>query len=79
LLPDLSTRDILSGISQPRSSKLAQNFFRLKHIEAYGTGIRRIFDLYRDETVKPDIAVSENTFRMTLPNHNANRQDHGST
>lgn len=77
LLPGLSTRDILSGISQPRNSKLAQIFFRLKHIEAYGTGIRRIFDLYRDETVKPDIAVSENTFRMTLPNRNANRQDLG--
>ena len=77
LLPGLSTRDILSGISQPRNSKLAQIFFRLKHIEAYGTGIRRIFDLYRDETIKPDIAVSENTFRMTLPNRNANRQDLG--
>ena len=70
LLPGLSAKDIMAGISQPRNTRLAQIFFRLKHIEAYGTGIRRIFDLYRNETAKPEIAVSENTFRMTLPNRN---------
>jgi ATP-dependent DNA helicase RecG len=70
LLPGLSEKDIMSGISQPRNAKLAQIFFRLKHIEAYGTGIRRIFDLYRQTSVSPEIAVSDNTFRMTLPNRN---------
>lgn len=70
LLPGLSANDIMTGISQPRNPKLAQVFFRLKHIEAYGTGIRRIYDLYRNSDPKPEIAVSENTFRITLPNMN---------
>lgn len=70
LLPGLSANDIMAGISQPRNPKLAQVFFRLKHIEAYGTGIRRIYDLYLNSDTKPEIAVSENTFRITLPNMN---------
>jgi len=70
LLPGLSANDIMTGISQPRNPKLAQIFFRLKHIEAYGTGIRRIYDLYRNSDTKPEIAVTENTFRITLPNMN---------
>ncbi|MDD2483795.1 MAG: putative DNA binding domain-containing protein [Eubacteriales bacterium] len=71
LLPGLSTEDIMSGISQPRNPKLAQIFFRLKHVEAYGTGIRRIFSLYSVASPKPEIAVSNNTFRITLSNRNA--------
>ena len=70
LLPGLLPKDIMAGISQPRNAKLAQIFFRLKHIEAYGTGIRRIFDLYRNSKTLPEIAISENTFRMILPNRN---------
>ena len=73
LIPGLTKNDIMAGISQPRNAKLAQIFFRLKHIEAYGTGIRRIYDLYADSAVKPEIAVSENTFRITLPNMNFSR------
>ena len=70
LLPGLLPKDIMAGISQPRNAKLAQIFFRLKHIEAYGTGIRRIFDLYSNSNILPEIAISENTFRMILPNRN---------
>jgi ATP-dependent DNA helicase RecG len=79
LLPGLSTNDILAGISQPRNVGLAHIFFRLKHIEAYGTGLRRIYDLYRNDAVKPEITVTENTFRIFLPNRNFHRDDtHGS-
>lgn len=72
LLPGLSANDIINGISQPRNPKLAQIFFRLKHIEAYGTGIRRIFSLYSEFKVKPSISVTENSFRISLPNMNFN-------
>lgn len=74
LLPGLSKNDILNGISQPRNTKLAQVFFRLKHIEAYGTGIRRIFELYKSTDTKPEITVSDNTFRISLPNMNYNKK-----
>lgn len=46
LLPGLSPKDIRNGISQPRNRKLAEIFHRLRLIESYGTGIRRIFSLY---------------------------------
>ena len=68
----LSTSDIMNGISQPRNPTLAQAFFRLKHMESYGTGIRRIFNLYSYCDTKPSISVSENSFRITLPNMNCN-------
>ncbi len=70
LLPGLSANDIMNGISQSRNPKLANVFFRLKHIEAYGTGIRRIYNLYKSSYKKPVITVSENSFRLTLPNSN---------
>ena len=72
LVGGLSKEDILRGVSQTRNKNLANVFYRLKHIEAYGTGIRRIFDLYADDNVKPDIIVTDNTFTMVLPNRNIN-------
>jgi ATP-dependent DNA helicase RecG len=70
LVAGLTTADILSGISQTRNPGLVQIFYRLKHIEAYGTGLRRIYDLYKDSPVQPDLAVTANTFRLSLPNLN---------
>lgn len=70
LLPGLTAEDIRSGISQPRNKKLAEVFHRLKLIEAYGTGIRRIYKLYENCSVQPRIEVTHNTFKMILPNMN---------
>ena len=70
LLPGLSAEDIQNGISQPRNPKLAEVFHRLRLIESYGTGIRRIFTLYRDCEKKPEIIVTPNTFKLILPNRN---------
>jgi ATP-dependent DNA helicase RecG len=75
LLPGLSPADIRNGISQLRNRRLADVFHRLNFIEAYGTGIRRIFALYSDCAVKPDIDVTPNSFRLTLPNVNAAGKD----
>lgn len=70
LLPGLSTEDIRSGISQPRNKKLAEMFHRLRLIESYGTGIRKIFNLYKDCAIQPRIEVTQNTFKIVLPNMN---------
>lgn len=70
LLPGLSVEDIRSGISQPRNRKLAEIFHRLKLIESYGTGIRRIYKLYENNSVKPRIEVTPNAFKLILPNTN---------
>lgn len=72
LLPGLSTDDIRIGVSQPRNKKLAEVFHRLRLIESYGTGIRRIFKLYENCSIQPSIEVTSNAFKIVLPNMNAN-------
>ncbi len=70
LYSGLTLDDIYSGISQPRNKNLAEVFYRLRLIESYGTGIRRIFSLYADCSQKPQIKVTPNTFKIVLPNMN---------
>ena len=70
LLPGLSTDDIRIGISQPRNKNLAEMFHRLRLIESYGTGIRRIYKLYENCPVQPMIDATPNAFKIVLPNMN---------
>ena len=70
LLPGLSPDDIRAGISQPRNKNLAEVFHRLRLIESYGTGIRKIYRLYRECSEQPRIEVTPNTFKIVLPNMN---------
>ena len=60
--------DIMLGISMPRNIKLANIFYRLRLIEAYGTGISKIMRSYSEQAQKPYIEVSGNAFKITLPN-----------
>ena len=70
LVPGLSTEDLFIGVSQPRNEKLANVFYRLKHIESYGTGLRRIMQYYDDFEIKPEITATHGAFMLTLPNMN---------
>ena len=70
LLPGITLKDIMMGISACRNPKLANVFYRLSLIEAYGTGIRKILGAYQDHPVKPAIETSDNVFKMILPNRN---------
>ncbi|MCL1884446.1 MAG: putative DNA binding domain-containing protein [Defluviitaleaceae bacterium] len=70
LVPGLRTEDLFVGISQPRNEKLANVFYRLKHIEAYGTGLKLIMQHYDDLAVKPEILATHGAFSLTLPNMN---------
>lgn len=40
----------------------------LNYIEAYGTGFRRIYDLYEKFNLTPEIVVLPNFFRLIMPN-----------
>ena len=55
------------GISIPRTYILGNVFLRLKMIERFGTGIRRINDLYSVSSVKPKFVITDNSIRVTLP------------
>ena len=58
------------GVSALRNQHLANTFYRLRLIEAYGTGIMKINESYADYPVKPKIDISNNAFKITLPNRN---------
>ncbi len=77
-MPGLFPDDIRSGISQPRNKKLAEIFHRLHLIESYGSGIRKIYALYKDQAVQPRIGVTSNTFKIVLPNMNSSANIEGS-
>jgi hypothetical protein len=49
---------------------LAEVFYRLQLIEAYGTGIQKIFEAYKTSLAQPKIEVTPNVFKMILPNLN---------
>lgn len=66
------SEDICNGISQSRNPKLAEIFHRLHLIESYGTGLWRIFSLYKNSPVQPQIVVTPNSFKLILPNMNTN-------
>ena len=64
----ISEIEYLNGqISQLRNPILANIFFRLKYIEMFGTGIRRINESYKDYAVKPAFEIFENSIKITLP------------
>ena len=70
LLSGISYEDIRNGISLSRNPKLSEVFHRLNYIEAYGTGIRRIYSLYKNCKKQPEISITPNSFKITLPNMN---------
>lgn len=70
LIAGLETEDIMLGISACRNPRLAAIFYRLKLIEAYGTGIPKIIKAYSGTGLKPKIEVTNNAFKITLPNIN---------
>ena len=70
LVRGLTFDDIMLGVSVLRNRKLANVFYRLKLIEAYGTGILRINECYANCEVKPLFEVTDNAFKITLPNTN---------
>ena len=74
LMPGIDLEDVMAGISVCRNQDLANVFYRLHLIEAYGTGISKIIGAYADEEEKPVIETTRNTFKIILPNINAMRE-----
>ncbi|WP_019227630.1 RNA-binding domain-containing protein [Sedimentibacter sp. B4] len=70
LVPGLALEDIMIGVSQCRNEKLANVFYRLKLIEAYGTGISKIIASYNGSINKPVIKATYGAFKVVLPNLN---------
>jgi len=71
LVSGLSLEAAMLGASQPRNEKLASLFYRMKLIEAYGTGISKIISCYKGLPVQPKFENVEGAFRVVLPNTHA--------
>lgn len=70
LVKGITLDDVKLGVSVLRNQYLANIFYRLRLIEAYGTGILKINECYDDYAVKPIIETTSNAFKITLPNTN---------
>ena len=55
------------GISYLRNKRLAEIFYRLQLIEAYGTGIDKIKESYKGQVKQPIFESSPNAFKIVLP------------
>lgn len=71
LLTEIELEDIMAGISICRNQNLANLFYRLHLIEAYGTGLTKIMEAYDSSLKKPILSTTKNSFKITLPNINA--------
>lgn len=75
LVKGITLDDVKLGVSVLRNQHLANIFYRLRLIEAYGTGIFKINECYDDYTVKPMIETTNNAFKITLPNTNFHAEE----
>ena len=71
MVPGLSLEAAMLGASQPRNEKLVALFYRMKLIEAYGTGISKIISCYKGLPVQPQFETVEGAFKVVLPNTQA--------
>ncbi|MDP3058340.1 MAG: ATP-binding protein, partial [bacterium] len=68
LVSGMSLEAVMLGASQSRNEKLANLFYRMKLIEAYGTGISKILSCYKGLPIQPKFENVEGAFRVILPN-----------
>ena len=74
LMPGIELEDIMLGLSVCRNQDLANVFYRLHLIEAYGTGMGKIMKAYEGEEEKPKIETTKNAFKIILPNINTKNE-----
>jgi len=74
IMPGVTLDLMLVGVSVARNEKLAQALHRLNIIEAYGTGIPRIYGAYENSPVQPEIPVVNGGFLIRVPNQNYSLQ-----
>ena len=73
LIPGFHLNDVTSGLSICRNPKLANVFYRLSLIEAYGTGLKKILAAYHPMEADQLFQVTEKVFKVTLPRLNSGR------
>lgn len=67
---NITKEEALGGVSVARNPIVADVFYRLGIIEAYGTGIPRVFKTYENE-IQPEFKIGPNSFIVTLFNRHS--------
>ena len=67
LVRGFSLKDVMMGFSICRNPKLANVFYRLDLIEAYGTGLRKIMNSYPVFAPEKLLQTTDKVFKVTLP------------
>lgn len=67
LVKGITLADLELGVSIARNRALANVFYRLGLIEAYGTGVPKVRECYADSPLDAEIEASDNAFKITLP------------
>jgi len=70
----MKLKAVLAGQTLPRNPQVVKVLNKLKYIEDYGTGIRRILSSYADEDKRPEFKTSEDFVKVSLPNLNYVKQ-----
>ncbi len=73
LIPGFHLNDVMLGLSICRNPGLANIFYRLSLIEAYGTGLKKILAAYHPMEADRLFQVTEKVFKVTLPCLNSGR------
>lgn len=74
LVNGLTVEDIRLGGSASRNPKLVNIFHRLNFVEAYGTGIPRMYEEYKTSVTSPEIKIAPNSFLVILPKINLKKE-----
>lgn len=74
LVGGLTVEDIKLGSSSSRNPNLVNLFHRLNFVEAYGTGIPRMYEEYKTSITSPEIKVAPNSFLVILPKLNLKKE-----
>lgn len=74
LPPNTTIETFLLGLSIPRNRNLADIFYRLQLIEAFGSGIPKMINLYRESGQEIQFKTSPSGFLIILPNLNYSKE-----
>lgn len=79
LVRGISMDAVFLGVSQSRNPNLAAVLYRMKLVESYGTGVRKIMRLYRDFSEKPHFRTAEGAFTVVMYNRNENAAEYSNS
>jgi ATP-dependent DNA helicase RecG len=74
LPPNTTIDTFLLGLSMPRNKNLADVFYRLELIEAFGSGIPKMTDIYQEYGQEVGFKTSPSGFMIVLPDLNFNKE-----